>query len=354
MPKRIGFLYEKMITVENCIEAEKILGKNKKDNRMAQHIAKHADEYGKALAEKFERGEVEFHPNRETDITDTYKGKVRHLKIPCLEDQAVEIAWLNIATPYIERRNYYYNCGSIPNAGQSRAVEALKRWTTEIKAKYAVTADIRKFYDTCPHWVVMRGLRRIFKDKKFLAVAQQMLDNMSDNGVGIAIGHPVSHWLANVAISEIDHELRRRFPDVRLARYMDNYGMVSNNKRRLRKAFLFVKGCIEDFSMQIKHDWQLFRIALRGITFLSYRIFVGYTLVTKRLMYRIARKMKRAKDHMSVHMARGVMSYLGILKHCNSYNFKKTHVYTYINQKKCRRIISNASKNKLRRASVGV
>lgn len=354
MPKRIGFLYEKMIALENCIEAEKKIGKNKPDNRMAQRIARHAKKYGQLLHEKFISGTIEFHPNRETDIKDSYKGKTRHLKIPCLEDQAVEIAWLNIATPYIERRNYYYNCGSIPRAGQSRAVEALKRWTTKIKAKYAVTADIRKFYDTCPHWVVMKGLNRIFKDKRFLKVAEQMLANMSETGVGLAIGHPASHWLANVAVMVIDHELRRKYPDVRFARYMDNYGMVCNNKRHLRGAFMHLKSRIESLRMKIKNDWQLFRVKLRGIAFLSYRIFVGFTILAKRLMYRIARKMRRAAERMSVHMAMGAVSYLGILKPCNSYNFKMARVYPYINKKQCRRLISNASKNKLRRAAATV
>lgn len=71
-------------------------------------------------------------------------------------------------------------------------------------------------------------------------------------------------------------------------------------------------------------------------------------------MFRIARKMRRAKERMSVHMAMGVVSYLGILKYCNSYNFKMERVYPYINQKQCRRLISNASKNKLCGASAGV
>lgn len=214
--------------------------------------------------------------------------------------------------------------------------------------------DIRRFYETCPHWVVMKGLNRIFKDKQFLYVAVLILANMSDTGVGLAIGHPSSHWFANVAIMEIDHELKRRHPDVKFTRYMDNFGIVGKNKRHTRKAMLFVIESIEKDDMKIKLDWQFFPIAARGMTFLSYRFFNGYTLLTKPLMYRIARKMVRAEKRMSVHMAMGVVSYLGILKHCNSFNFKKDRVYTHINQKYCRRLISNASKNKLCRTPVGV
>lgn len=323
MPHRIGFCYDKMVTLENCIDAERKLGKNKPDNQMAQHISHNAEKYGRTLFEKLSAGDVVFHANKETTIKDSYKGKERHLKIPCLEDQAVQIAWLNIATPEIERRNYYYNCGSIPGAGQSRAVEALKMWLKDPKYKYGGTMDIRHFYDTCPHWVVMKGLKRIFKDKRFLHIAELILENMSSTGVGLAIGHPSSHWFANIAITEIDHELKQKYPDVHFTRYMDNFGLVGKNKRRTKNAMSFITESIEKEEMKIKRDWQFFPIQARGLQFLSYRFFNGYTILAKGLMFRISRKMKRAETHMCVHMAMGVVSYLGILKHCNSYHFKK-------------------------------
>lgn len=349
MPKRVGYLYERMVSLENCIQAEREMGRNKPDNKMARHIANHAEKYGAALSAKLVSGTYTFHSSHETEIKDSYKGKVRHLKIPCLEDQAAMQAWLIVASPYIVRRNYYYNCGSIPGAGQSRAVEGLKRWLKGRKPpKWGGVTDIRKFYDTCPHWVVMRGLRRIFKDSKFLDFAGQMLAAMSGTGVGLAIGFPVSHWLANVALSEIDHAMRRKFPDVKFARYMDDTGLVSRNKRHLHKAIAYMGARLGEFGMELKHTWQVFQIRLRGLPFLSYRFFHGFTLLAKRLMYRIARKMRRAATNMSVHMAQGVMSYIGILKHCDSYNFRKDYVYPNVSPKKCRRLISDGSKNLVR------
>lgn len=350
MPKRVGFLWERMIAEDNCIEAERDMAKNKPDNSMARHIGAHAEKYGSTLCAKLTYGTFVFHESKETFIKDSYKGKTRRLQIPCLEDQAAMQAWLRIASPYIERRNYFYNCGSIPKAGQSRAVEALKKWLRGPKPpKWGGTTDIRKFYETCPHWVVIRGLRRIFKDEKFIDFAAQMMAAMSDTGVGLAIGYPVSHWFANIALMEIDHELRRLFPDVKFTRYMDDIAFVSRNKRHLRKAIEYLARRLGAFRMELKRTWQIFQIRLRGITFLSYRFFQGFTILAKQLMYRIARKMRRAATNMSVHMAQGVISYIGILKHCNSYNFRKDYVYPNVNPKKCRRLISNESKNLLRK-----
>lgn len=352
MPKRVGFLWEKMIAEENCIAAEREMAKNKPDNKMARHIGANAEKYGSTLHAKLAGGTFVFHESKETFIKDSYKGKTRRLQIPCLEDQAAMQAWLLIATPYIERRNYFYNCGSIPKAGQSRAVEALKKWLHGPKPpKWGGITDIKKFYETCPHWVVMRGLRRIFKDEKFLDFAAQTMAAMSSTGVGLAIGFPVSHWFANVALMEIDHELRRLFPDVKFTRYMDDIAMVSRNKRHLRKAIMHLGRRLQGFGMRLKQTWQVFQIQKRGITFLSYRFFPNHTILAKPLMFRISRKMKRAATNLSVHMAQGVISYIGILKHCDSYNFRKEHVYPYVNPKKCRRLISLESKNHLHAAA---
>ena len=153
----------------------------------------------------------------------------------------------------------------------------------------------------------------------------------------------MSHWFANVALMGLDMELRRRFPDVLHFRYMDDVPFVSRNKRHLRKAMMFYMERIRQKGMEVKADWQVFPIRARGITFLSYRFFHGYTLLTKPLMFRIARRIRAAAKTLTPHAAMGVVSYLGILKHCDSHNFFISHVYPYIIPKKCRRIISNAN-----------
>lgn len=171
---------EKMLTKDNFIEAERLLGKNKRDNRKAQYIAENAERYGVRLLEKIQTGKFAWHKPRETVIVDSYKGKTRNLKIPCLEDQAAQLAWLNIAAPYIERRNYFYNCGSIPGAGQTRSVKALQKWMKNPRMKYGAITDIKKFYETCPHGVVRKGLERLFKDKAFIDFAMGFVASMSD------------------------------------------------------------------------------------------------------------------------------------------------------------------------------
>ena len=332
---------EKMLTEENFILAERKLSLNKRKDKLARYISQHAEYYGPKLLKEVKSG-YSWHAPRCTTIKDSYKGKERNLKIPCKKDQAVQIAWLNIATPYIEQKNYYYNCGSIPGAGQTRCTKALKKWLKDPKAKYGAVLDIRKFYDTCPHDLVRKGLYRIFKDKDFVEFAMSFTASMSDNDIGLAIGYPVSHWLANIALMQLDHDIKRLYPDVHYVRYMDDMALVSSNKRHIRKCIYFIKGSIESSGMTLK-KWSVFKIKDRGLTFLSFRFFNGYTLMTKKLMVRISRRMHKSVHKMNKHIAMGLVSYFGILSQCNSYNFRVRHVYPYTSKPYLTTIISQMS-----------
>lgn len=341
MPHRIGNLYSKMISYENCVQAELTMAKNKHKNHLAQRIKRNPEKYAKSLFEKLPN--YSFHKYRTATIKDSYKGKERGLKIPNLEDQAAMQAWLLVAVPYIERKNYYYNCGSIPKAGQTRSVCALKKWLRQYK-EYGLVTDIKKFYDTCPHKTVINQLSRIFKDKKFVDFAAKILSSMSSTGIGLAIGFPVSHWFANIVLIQLDHKIKRIFNHIKYTRYMDDCAFVANNRYMLRKLLTLLNKEVNILGITLKRSQQIFHIPIRGLTFLSYRFFYKQTLLVKGLMFRISRKMKKARINHSLQFMQGVVSYFGILKQCNSYNYRTIHVYPYITKIKACKIISNLCK----------
>lgn len=64
----------------------------------------------------------------------------------------------------------------------------------------------------------------------------------------------------------------------------------------------------------------------------------------KDLMIRISLKARKAAKMSSPHNAKAIMSYMGILKHCNSYNFRKEWIYPIISLQKLKGVISNESR----------
>ncbi len=360
MPKRIGYLYEKVITLANCTAAELEMCENKHHNKAADKIKADPEKYAKVVLHEIETDSWNPIPPKIHIIYDGIRKKQRTIKVPCLHDQAVHQAIMRVTIPYLEARNYYYNCGSIPGAGQMRVTRAIKRWLAKNKIiKYGETLDIQKFFDNCPHWLVMAALERIFKDKKFLALHAKILRHMSDTGVGLAIGFSPSHWYGNLVLGYIDRLIKERYGrkkrrgkktavQLHMARYMDDIALLANSKRVLHSARVLIAEILSKMEMKLKRNWQVFQIRLRGLQFLSYRFFHGFTLLKKSLMYRISHKAIQASKNLTVHNAQGVLSHNGILKHCNSYNFKRDWQYEVISIKHCKKVVSDESKQKAR------
>jgi hypothetical protein len=183
----------------------------------------------------------------------------------------------------------------------------------------------------------MKALERIFKDKRFLALHEKILKSMGD---GLAIGFYPSQWYANLVLAWVDREIKQRIlPECKYVRYMDDMVMLCSNKRKLHRAREAIIKLLQQVGLMLKGNWQAYKIKGRGVAFLSYRFFHGYTLMSKRLMYRISRRIKRAARNLTPHNAMSIISYMGILKHCDSYHYRLDRVYPYVGINQCKGVI---------------
>lgn len=337
MPKRKGYVWEELIDREHCNQCVLDAIRNKRKTPFLKHIKENYTEYGYKLQRTLIEGWVP-EATRTKTINEGTDRKRRDLKIPSLKDHFVHTAVAKILEKYLTKRFYFYACGSLPNKGQTFAVKALQSNLRKKKPKYCLIADIKKCYQSIKKDVVMQCLRRVFKDERFLHICEQILEQMGD---GLAIGFTVSHWFAHLVLSFLDTVKRAK---LFLVRYMDNFVMTCGRKRTLRSALHFLTDRATAFRLRIKTDWQVFPIKTRMVDFLSYRLDHDKTVLRKPLMYRMAKRFRHAKRSIDAHIARAIMSYRGILKHCDSHNFKMKYLYPNVSIKLCRRLISDADK----------
>lgn len=341
--KRAGYVWEEVIDETNCNLAILDAIRRKRKTRFLKHVREHHTEYGARLRAELINGWNPDHV-REKVINEGTNRKARSLRIPSLKDHFVQTAVARVLEKHLAKRFYFYTCGSLPNRGQTFAVKAVEHRLRKSHPKYAALADIRKFYQSVKKPVVMRCLQRVFKDKKFLALNEQILDQMGD---GLAIGFTVSHWYAHLVLSFVDEEVKRSNPKVFLVRFMDNFVMLCNRKRTLHKAIRLIAEKAYGYGLSLKSDWQVFPVKTRMVEFLSYRMDYNKTILRKALMYRMAKRLRHAKGNLNAHTARTIMSYRGILKHCDSYTFRKNYLYPNVSIKLCRRLISDDDKKRV-------
>ena len=343
MPKRIGYVWEEMTSIEHCNQCILDAIKNKRKTAYLIHIKENYTEYGQALRQTLING-WEPEPTRVKTINEGTDRKQRDLKIPSLRDHFVHTAVAKILEKYLPKRFYFYACGSLPGKGQTFAVKAVQGYLRKNKPKYCALADVRKCYQNIKKEEVMKCLRRVFKDEKFLSLNEKILDQMGD---GLAIGFTVSHWYAQLVLSFIDHRIKENGSKVFLVRYMDNFVLLCGRKRTLHKLIRILAIELSRMRLTVKSDWQVFLVRKRMVEFLSYRMDHNRTILRKKLMYRMAKRLKRAKGHLNAHTARTVMSYRGILKHCDSYTFRMKYLYPNVSIKLCRRLISDDDRKRI-------
>ena len=112
---------------------------------------------------------------------------------------------------------------------------------------------------------------------------------------------------------------------------------------------------LNSIDMKIKDNWQVFRFDYinkqgerkgRTLDTLGYRFFRDKVILRKSLALTIRRQVKRVSKMSKItpHVAKSLMSRLGWLRHCNSYNFYHKYVKPLINIKKIKEVIRNESR----------
>jgi RNA-directed DNA polymerase len=116
--------------------------------------------------------------------------------------------------------------------------------------RYAVDADLSKFFDTVNHDVLMRCVEKRVKDKGVLRLirkylqAEVMIDGRCEpTRQGVPQGGPLSPLLANILLDELDKELERRRH--KFVRYADDFIILVKSKRAGERVFSNVRNFLE-------------------------------------------------------------------------------------------------------------
>ena len=96
--------------------------------------------------------------------------------------------------------------------------------------------------------------------------------------------------------------------------------MLSDSKEKLWDYLNVVREYAKKYKLQIKTNYQVFPLDKRGLDFLGYRFFHGYTLVRKRIVKKFK---KMIKDNN--HNSHAVASYMGWIKYANTFRLTKKY-----------------------------
>lgn len=241
-----------------------------------------------ALRSELESGIWAPRPFRYFDIFDP---KHRTIAVSDYRDRVVHHALVNVLEPVFEKRFIADSFATRKDKGVHAAVFRAQHFLRG-HAFYLKT-DVEKFFDSVNHDVMLDILAHKIKDKRLMGICEKIVRHgNAAEPRGLPIGNRTSQFFANAYLDLLDHFLKDRCRLRGYVRYMDDFILFENDKKRL----LSLRTATEDFlweklQLRLKPASTFLNRPQNGLPFLGRRIFPGIIRLRTENLRRITRRM---------------------------------------------------------------
>ena len=227
----------------------------------------------------------------------------------------------------VERLSEFIRRGDSANRPDDRATQRV--------APTIIKCDIKKFFDSVDHEILIQILEEKIKDKRFTGLLKEIICSFSveTNGhsslqykKGIPLGNVTSQIFANIYLNELDQFIKHRLKIKHYIRYSDDMIMVMPihwygwgcrgliNQTPTNEIECFLQ---ENLKLQL-HPYKIsIRKLNQGIDFLGYVVFSDHIVLRTKTKRRILRKVG-AENFLPLR----AQSYFTLLKWCKNYKIR--------------------------------
>ena len=240
-------LYPQICSLENLYEAAAKARRRKTRREDVERFELHRERYLRRLHEELSLGVWQPSAYRRFEIHDP---KTRTICAAPFRDRVVHHALCNVIGPLLERRFVYdsYSCriGKGTEAGRERCRHYTNRF------RYVLKCDIRKYFESIDHGVLLEKLGRVIRCKPTLELCRRIVASGAEPAPhavwfpgddlfaalrprGLPIGNLTSQLWANFYLDRIDHLVLEALRAPGYARYTDDFLIWSDDKAFLQQ-----------------------------------------------------------------------------------------------------------------------
>ncbi len=314
--RREGHIVEEIVEYSNMTESfdQVLRGTKRKKSRQGRYLLAHREEVIKELTDRIADGTFTVANYRERVIMEG--GKQRRIQILTMKDRIAVHAIMAVVDRHLKKRFIRTTSASIKHRGMHDLMKYIQRDMQDDPegTRYCYKFDISKFYESVQQDFVSKCVRRVFKDKKLIAMLDGFIRMMPQ---GISIGLRSSQGLGNLLLSVyLDHYLKDECGVRHFYRYCDDGVVLARTKAELWAVRDVVHEQMEQIDLKVKANERVFPVS-EGIDFLGFVIYPDHVLLRKRIKQKFARKMHEVKSRKRRRVL--TASFYGMAKHadCN-------------------------------------
>jgi RNA-directed DNA polymerase len=297
--KRTANLFERIVAWDNLRLATALAMRGKRDRPAVKAFIGNLDRNVAELRDQLLAGTVRVGEFQQFVIHDP---KQRVITAPCFRERVLHHAIMNVCEPVFERWLIDDTYACRRGRGQVVAVNRAARFAS--RHEFFVKLDIRKYFDSVSHSILLDVLAKLFKDARLLDLFARIVTAFrGDLGRGLPIGSLTSQHFANFYLGWFDRQVKERWHIKGYVRYMDDMVIWANDRNQLEDASQDAVSFLGDTLDLVPKDSPRISRSARGLEFLGCRVTPNCVTLNRRSRRRFRSKL-RALEH--AHLDGGI------------------------------------------------
>jgi retron-type reverse transcriptase len=262
--------------------------------------------------------------------------KPRVIHKASVRDRILHRAVYRILYPFFERIFISDSFSCRNGKGTHRAIRRFNHFyqivsKNNTKTCWVLKGDIRKFFASIDHQILLKILRKYIADERIMQVLEKIIYsfNSTKHSVGLPLGNLTSQLFANIYMNEFDQFMKHKIKAKYYIRYADDFVILSEDESYLKSIIPVINIFLEEELKISPHpDKTFIKTLYYGVDFLGQVVFPTHMVLrnkTKRGM------MKKMKNNPSLQ---SLSSYVGLLSHGNNYRLKNKILESFIEDDK--------------------
>lgn len=306
--------YEDIISVENLLVAWKefVAGKRKRLD-----VAEFQSRFMDSILELHEVLRTGRYCHSSYEAFKVNDPKPRDIHKAAVRDRLLHHAIYRKLYPFFDRKWIADSFSCRDNKGTHKAIDRFKSFFYKVSKNntrtcWVLKCDIRKFFASIDHEILMQILAKHIADERTLALLRNIVESFSSTGPGkgLPLGNLTSQLLVNIYMNEFDQFAKHRLKIHFYIRYADDFVALSESKKDLEELLPKMREfLISKLSLSMHPTKISIGTFSAGVDFLGWVHFPKHRTVRTSTKRRMIRNLKENKD------AATVQSYKGLLSH---------------------------------------
>ena len=213
--------------------------------------------------------------------------------------------------------------------GTHRALNRFKDFAYKVsknntKTCWILKCDIKKFFASIDQGTLLGNLGQYIQDRDILWLLNRVIKSFSSiaPGRGLPLGNLTSQLLVNIYMNEFDQFVKHRLKVKYYIRYADDFVIFSDDYEPLKRQIYPIRQFLKDKLNLELHPKKIFiKTFASGVDFLGWAHFPNHRILRTSTKRRMIKRMKATGSESTRQ------SYLGLLKHGNTYKIRSLYFH---------------------------